>query len=102
MVSLPFIVKGLTPAQERADLFNHLMCCCIGNFKKGVVSSSQVDMFAIQTDNGIVRAGAPVYCTGLIAGIRVNHMALAPDGKTISMPDGELTSDGTWYAIDTV
>ncbi len=30
----------------------------------------------------------------------IDSMAIAPDGKTIYMPDGELTSDGTWYVVD--
>jgi DNA-binding beta-propeller fold protein YncE len=30
----------------------------------------------------------------------IDSMAISPDGKTIYMPDGELTSDGTWYVID--
>jgi DNA-binding beta-propeller fold protein YncE len=27
-------------------------------------------------------------------------MAISPDGKTIYMPDGEITPDGIWYVID--
>lgn len=30
----------------------------------------------------------------------IDSMAISPDGKAIYMPDGELTSDGTWYVID--
>ena len=30
----------------------------------------------------------------------IDSMAISPDGKTIYMPDGELTPDGTWYVID--
>jgi DNA-binding beta-propeller fold protein YncE len=30
----------------------------------------------------------------------IDSMAISPDGKTIYMPDGELTSDGIWYVID--
>jgi DNA-binding beta-propeller fold protein YncE len=30
----------------------------------------------------------------------IDSMAISPDGKTIYMPDGELSSDGTWYVID--
>ncbi len=30
----------------------------------------------------------------------IDSMAISPNGKTIYMPDGELTSDGIWYVID--
>jgi DNA-binding beta-propeller fold protein YncE len=30
----------------------------------------------------------------------IDSMAITPDGKTIYMPDGELSPDGTWYVID--
>jgi DNA-binding beta-propeller fold protein YncE len=30
----------------------------------------------------------------------IDSMAISPRGKTIYMPDGELTHDGTWYVID--
>jgi DNA-binding beta-propeller fold protein YncE len=30
----------------------------------------------------------------------IDSMAISPDGKTIYMPDGELTSDGIWYVFD--
>ena len=30
----------------------------------------------------------------------IDSMAISPDGKTIYMPDGELTADGIWYVID--
>jgi DNA-binding beta-propeller fold protein YncE len=30
----------------------------------------------------------------------IDSMAISPDGKTIYMPDGEITPDGTWYVID--
>jgi len=31
----------------------------------------------------------------------VDSMAITPDGKTIFMPDGSMSSDGTWHIIDT-
>jgi DNA-binding beta-propeller fold protein YncE len=30
----------------------------------------------------------------------IDSMAIAPDGKTIYMPDGELSPNGTWFVID--
>jgi DNA-binding beta-propeller fold protein YncE len=30
----------------------------------------------------------------------IDSMAISPDGKTIYMPDGEITPDGIWYVID--
>lgn len=30
----------------------------------------------------------------------IDSMAISPDGKTIYMPDGELSRDGIWYVID--
>ena len=30
----------------------------------------------------------------------IDSMAISPDGKTIYMPDGELSHDGTWYVVD--
>jgi DNA-binding beta-propeller fold protein YncE len=30
----------------------------------------------------------------------IDSMAISPTGKTIYMPDGELSSDGKWYVID--
>ncbi len=30
----------------------------------------------------------------------IDSMAISPDGRTIYMPDGELSSDGVWYVID--
>jgi YVTN family beta-propeller protein len=30
----------------------------------------------------------------------IDSMAITPDGKTIYMPDGELSPNGTWYVID--
>jgi hypothetical protein len=30
----------------------------------------------------------------------IDSMAITPDGKTIYMPDGELSGDGKWYAIN--
>src|SRR5579863_3962870 len=30
----------------------------------------------------------------------IDSMAISPDGKTIYMPDGELSADGIWYVID--
>jgi hypothetical protein len=30
----------------------------------------------------------------------IDSMAITPDGKTIYMPDGEISSDGKWYVID--
>src|SRR5919202_1035741 len=30
----------------------------------------------------------------------IDSMAISPDGKTIYMPDGELSRDGTWYVVD--
>jgi len=30
----------------------------------------------------------------------IDSMDITPDGKTIYMPDGELSPDGTWYVID--
>ncbi|HEV2582322.1 MAG TPA: hypothetical protein VGT44_15815 [Ktedonobacteraceae bacterium] len=30
----------------------------------------------------------------------IDSMAITPDGKTIYMPDGELSSDGRWYIVD--
>jgi len=30
----------------------------------------------------------------------IDSMAITPDGKTIYMPDGELSSDGKWYAVN--
>jgi DNA-binding beta-propeller fold protein YncE len=30
----------------------------------------------------------------------IDSMAISPDGKTIYMPDGELSLDGTWYVVD--
>lgn len=31
----------------------------------------------------------------------IDSMAITPDGKTIYMPSGELSSDGKWYIVDT-
>jgi len=31
----------------------------------------------------------------------IDSMAITPNGKTIYMPDGELTHNGTWYVVDT-
>ena len=30
----------------------------------------------------------------------IDSMAISPDRKTIYMPDGELSPDGTWYVVD--
>lgn len=30
----------------------------------------------------------------------IDSMAITPDGKTIYMPDGELSGDGNWYIVD--
>ncbi len=30
----------------------------------------------------------------------IDSMAITPDGKTIYMPDGELSGDGKWYIVD--
>ena len=30
----------------------------------------------------------------------IDSMAITPDGKTIYMPDGELSPDGTWYVVN--
>jgi hypothetical protein len=30
----------------------------------------------------------------------IDSMAISPDGKTIYMPDGELSPDGTWYVVN--
>src|SRR5262249_24616131 len=30
----------------------------------------------------------------------IDSMAITPDGKTIYMPDGEFSGNGTWYVLD--
>jgi DNA-binding beta-propeller fold protein YncE len=30
----------------------------------------------------------------------IDSMAITPDGKTIYMPDGEISPDGTWYVVN--
>lgn len=43
-------------------------------------------------------AGRVVWTKSYSTGI--DSMAVSPDGKTIYMPDGELSSDGVWHVID--
>ncbi len=64
-------------------------------------------MYVYDMDNG--HALIKTISLPTMAGVRgivaspvngIDSMAIAPDGKTIYMPDGELTSDGTWYVVD--
>jgi DNA-binding beta-propeller fold protein YncE len=75
---------------------------------RGVVASPVTHMLYVSygSDRG---AGGSLLEYDLLAqgivwqktyGHGIDSMAITPDGKTIYMPDGELSGDGKWYIVD--
>ena len=75
---------------------------------RGIAASPQTHMLYVSygSDSG---AGGSLLKYDLVArtivwkktyGHGIDSMAITPDGKTIYMPDGELSGDGKWYIVD--
>jgi len=77
---------------------------------RGVVASPVTQMLYVSYSSDRGAGGSLLKYNLLAQGIvwqktyahGIDSMAITPDGKTIYMPDGELSSDGKWYIVDAI